>query len=353
MTSITFCFFQQTSVVCWQKYSINKTNLSSLPRLSEWIWISTENVKRKLKIEVKNPPKSSWSRAGGQKSSVLRSKMETREDLSDFQMPSIEKILLGTLPEKSVKLYLRSWNLFTKKMELNNDTIPCEEDYLRYFHFLRHEKKLKGSTLWSIYSRLNGVHQRRFSKFLFHTYLRPDGILITPFFRWASTIMATTEEVHRIVSVWGDCQKSRYFLLWRACLICEKPKLQHKILGRSKSGGVFCVFRRPSDMRAPTAQLRFYQDRRWWCWSLFSPSKTKAWDQGNTSPSYWICDVTYSVYFNRIQNISSQITDQGTRFAGPLSSKTTWKLQNTTWNTPRSHWKHYSTRRAIKGALVT
>ncbi len=99
------------------------------------------------------------------------SQME-REDLGDFNLPPLEKILLETLPSKSISLYLKEWKDFTSKIGLNQQTIPSEEDYLRYFNYLRTERKLKGSSLWSIYSRLNAVHQRRFGKtfsFLFAT----------------------------------------------------------------------------------------------------------------------------------------------------------------------------------------
>ena len=39
---------------------------------------------------------------------------------------------------------------------------PTEEDYVRYFYFLRHVKDYVVSSLWSMYSRLNNGHQRRF-----------------------------------------------------------------------------------------------------------------------------------------------------------------------------------------------
>jgi hypothetical protein len=37
-----------------------------------------------------------------------------------------------------------------------------EEDYIRYLHFLKTEKRFKASSLWSVYSRLNNCHQRKF-----------------------------------------------------------------------------------------------------------------------------------------------------------------------------------------------
>ena len=87
-----------------------------------------------------------------------------REDVSDFVLPSVDDILLNSIPEKSVEQYKKSWQRFLSHMKINNETIPSEEDYLRYLDYLRRERKLKGSTLWTIYSHLNGVHQRRFGE---------------------------------------------------------------------------------------------------------------------------------------------------------------------------------------------
>ena len=73
---------------------------------------------------------------------------------------SIEDILLKSIPPKSAELHQKTWKIFKKCSGLDDATNPIEEDYLRYFDFLRHEKKLKGSSLWTIYSRLNSVHLR-------------------------------------------------------------------------------------------------------------------------------------------------------------------------------------------------
>ena len=39
---------------------------------------------------------------------------------------------------------------------------PTEDDYVRFFYYLRHAKNYVVSSLWSWYSRLNNGHQRRF-----------------------------------------------------------------------------------------------------------------------------------------------------------------------------------------------
>jgi hypothetical protein len=39
---------------------------------------------------------------------------------------------------------------------------PTQDDYIKYLHYLHEVKKFKSSTMWSMYSRLNNVHQRKF-----------------------------------------------------------------------------------------------------------------------------------------------------------------------------------------------
>ncbi len=82
------------------------------------------------------------------------------ENVGDFRFPSLDQLLMETLPQKSIERYKTSWKLFRSHMKLSDDVIPNEEVYLRYFYYLRKEKKFKGSTLWSIYSRLNACHSR-------------------------------------------------------------------------------------------------------------------------------------------------------------------------------------------------
>lgn len=116
---------------------------------------------------------------------------EFRENsvLSNFEgfemsIPSATEILEGLAPSKSVSAYKRYWmdfQMFLQKglsrvdednfnldiddkddEEVEKEQEPKEEDYVRYFYYLKNTRKFKASSLWSIYSRLNNCHQRKF-----------------------------------------------------------------------------------------------------------------------------------------------------------------------------------------------
>ncbi len=78
----------------------------------------------------------------------------------------MESILLEALPKKSAANYKKAWKEFTDDQKIPDETSPTEADYLRYLSRLRKERSYKGSTLWSLYSKLNAVHQSLYSKLL-------------------------------------------------------------------------------------------------------------------------------------------------------------------------------------------
>ncbi len=90
-----------------------------------------------------------------------------RENVGDFAFKPIEDLLMDTLPQKSVSDYKKAWQKFLSEMSISKDEVPCEADYLRYFEKLRRVSKYKGSTLWTLYSKLNAVHQRLYGKITF------------------------------------------------------------------------------------------------------------------------------------------------------------------------------------------
>jgi hypothetical protein len=86
-------------------------------------------------------------------------------DDRDANLTDFQTLLLRTLPAKSAEEYRKAWRLFRNFLGSNDDQIiPNEENYLYYFDYLRRLKNFKGSTLWSIYARLNGCHQRLYGK---------------------------------------------------------------------------------------------------------------------------------------------------------------------------------------------
>ena len=75
----------------------------------------------------------------------------------------MEKILNETLAENSKKLYTKRWADFLEFMGKPMRR-PSEEDFLQYFDFLKNTKGQAASSLWSIYSSLNSVHQQEYSE---------------------------------------------------------------------------------------------------------------------------------------------------------------------------------------------
>jgi hypothetical protein len=88
------------------------------------------------------------------------------EDFSDFQLRSVEELLMDSIPQKSIAIYKKTWSIFRNFLGTNNDDIaPSEKNYIQFFDFMRRKKKYKGSTLWSVYSRLNGCHSRLYGEY--------------------------------------------------------------------------------------------------------------------------------------------------------------------------------------------
>ena len=65
--------------------------------------------------------------------------------------------------EQTANTYENTWKEFVTFSKLTNaEDEPTKEDYLKYFHFLSEEKKLKGTTLGVLSSRLKNCHIRKF-----------------------------------------------------------------------------------------------------------------------------------------------------------------------------------------------
>lgn len=82
---------------------------------------------------------------------------------------AMQRILDEMVPAKSKKDYENAHHLF---MDFCNQETPTEELYMTYFDHLRHQKKYKSTTLWSIYSKLNSHHQASTGRKLQQDYPR-------------------------------------------------------------------------------------------------------------------------------------------------------------------------------------
>ena len=94
---------------------------------------------------------------------------------------------------------------------------PTEEDYVRYFYYLRHVKNYVVTTLWSMYSRLNNGHQRRFG-----TRLQQWPRITNMLKGYASGYVRTTasifsrEEMEQAIQIPDDSLK---WVLWKS-IVC-------------------------------------------------------------------------------------------------------------------------------------
>jgi hypothetical protein len=79
---------------------------------------------------------------------------------------SYENLMAETYPAKSKEVYLaayRDFELFLKSEDqFEKGVIPTETMILNYFRYLKVVKHWQPTTIWSQYSRLNGVVKRRF-----------------------------------------------------------------------------------------------------------------------------------------------------------------------------------------------
>ena len=75
---------------------------------------------------------------------------------------SIDVILNDTLPQESKEVYQKAWDEF--QAFVGEERKPEERDFLQYFDHLHTERKLKSSTLWCTYSKMNSMHQREYNE---------------------------------------------------------------------------------------------------------------------------------------------------------------------------------------------
>ena len=98
-------------------------------------------------------------------SGVLRGRVRagTPSTPSGWVRRSANEIMADQAPSNSRAVYERAWVLFGEFLERDvNQGEPTEEEYIRYFDYLRKAKNYKSSSLWAIHSRVKNNHQRRY-----------------------------------------------------------------------------------------------------------------------------------------------------------------------------------------------
>ena len=75
---------------------------------------------------------------------------------------SMEEIYGGAAPLKTGDRYRKAWGDFEAFVGRGEDFVAVEEDFAKYFDYLRGTKHMMSSTLWTEYSKLNNCYQRRY-----------------------------------------------------------------------------------------------------------------------------------------------------------------------------------------------
>ena len=93
---------------------------------------------------------------------------------------SYNELMLDSYPAKSKIIYMKAYKMFERylksKKQFVPNAAPSEIQILNYFYFLRHEKKLAPTTLWSTYSRVNACVKRLFG-FSLKNFVRVSDVL--------------------------------------------------------------------------------------------------------------------------------------------------------------------------------
>ena len=90
------------------------------------------------------------------------------------------ELMLDSYPAKSKIIYLKAYKMFERflksKKQFVPNVAPTEIQILNYFYFLKHEKNLAPTTLWSTYSRVNACVKRLFG-FSLKNFVRVTDVL--------------------------------------------------------------------------------------------------------------------------------------------------------------------------------
>ena len=93
---------------------------------------------------------------------------------------SYSELMLDSYPAKSKIVYLKAYKMFERylksKKQFVPNVAPSEIQILNYFHYLKHEKKMAPTTLWSTYSRVNACVKRLFG-FSLKNFVRVSDVL--------------------------------------------------------------------------------------------------------------------------------------------------------------------------------
>ena len=102
------------------------------------------------------------------------------ENDSEGNWLTYSELMLDSYPAKSKLIYLKAYKMFERYLKSQKQFVenvaPTEIQILNNFHFLKHEKHLAPTTLWSTYSRVNACVKRLFG-FSLKNFVRVSDVL--------------------------------------------------------------------------------------------------------------------------------------------------------------------------------
>ena len=105
---------------------------------------------------------------------------DLEENVSEGKWLTYSELMLDSYPAKSKIIYLKAYKMFERYLKSQKQFVeniaPTEIQVLNYFHFLKHEKHLAPTTLWSTYSRVNACVKRLFG-FSLKNFVRVSDVL--------------------------------------------------------------------------------------------------------------------------------------------------------------------------------
>lgn len=101
-------------------------------------------------------------------------------DIAEGKWLSYSELMMDSYPPKSKMIYLKAYKMFERFLKSRKQFVPNERptevQLLNYFHYLRNEKRLAPTTMWSTYSRVNACVKRLYG-FSLKEYVRITDVL--------------------------------------------------------------------------------------------------------------------------------------------------------------------------------
>ena len=99
---------------------------------------------------------------------------------SEGKWLTYSELMLDSYPAKSKIIYLKAYKMFERYLKSMKQFVPnlapTEIQILNYIHYLKHEKNMAPTTLWSTYSRVNACVKRLFG-FSLKSFVRVSDVL--------------------------------------------------------------------------------------------------------------------------------------------------------------------------------